>query len=309
MEIHQLTYFVAVAETGGFSRAAQRCNVAQPSLSQQIIKLEREMGQPLFDRLGRTVKLTEAGQLLLPRARTILAEVQQIEQRLEKEISEGYGHLTVGFIPTIAPFLLPNVIQCFTDQYPHARLSVHEEFTDGLVNSLIDGKIDVGILSLPIHNKLIATEEICTERLLVASSRKHDLRPGTSLKPKELEGFPFIALSEIHCLGEQVHSFCYQQDVNLNIVCYTSQLSTVYNCVALGLGVSLVPQILAATDSARQIQYHTVSDVVPRRTIVAAVHHGRAQSLLARHFVALVRHEYRRLVSGPNQLNVDQGGS
>lgn len=297
MEFHQLYYFVAVAETGGFSRAAERCNVAQPSLSQQIMKLERELGQKLFDRLGRTVALTEAGQVLLPRARSILAEVQKIERGLREEIDEGHGHLTVGFIPTIAPFLLPNVLQRFAGGFPHAELSVYEDFTDSLINGLIEGKLDVGIMSLPINNKLIETEDICTEMLLVASSHHHNVVSRASLKTRELEEFPFIALSEIHCLGEQVQSFCYQQDVDLEIVCYTSQLSTVHSCVALGLGISLVPQILAATDSSGQLKYGAVSDITPRRKIVAASHSGRIQSFLARQFINLVRAEYNQLIS------------
>lgn len=297
MEIHQLYYFVAVAETGGFSRAAERCNVAQPSLSQQIMKLERELGQKLFDRLGRSVALTEAGQLLLPRAKSILAEVQGIERRLSQEIDEGYGHLAVGFIPTIAPFLLPNVIKRFAENYPHAELSVHEDLTDALVNSLIEGKLDIGIMSLPVNNKLIVTEEICTEFLLVASSQHNSLITRASLKTKELEDFPFIALNEIHCLGEQVQSFCYQQDVNLEIVCYTSQLSTVHSCVALGLGVSLVPQILAASDNSNQLEYSAMNDVMPHRKIVAASHTSRHQSLLARQFIDLVRDEYNQLIN------------
>ena len=297
MELHQLYYFVAVAETGGFSRAAERCSVAQPSLSQQIMKLERELGQQLFDRLGRTVVLTEAGQVLLPRARSILAEVEQIERRLSREIDEGYGQLAVGFIPTIAPFLLPNVIKRFAENYPHAELLVHEDLTEALVNSLIEGRLDLGIMSLPINHKLIAAEEICTEFLLIASSHHHHLMKGAVLKSKELEDFPFIALNEIHCLGEQVQSFCYQQDVNLEIVCYTSQLSTVHSCVALGLGVSLVPQILAATDTSNQLRYRAMSEPMPRRKIVAAAHAGRQRSFLARQFITLVREEYNQLIN------------
>ncbi len=296
MELHQLTYFVAVAETGGFSRAAQRCQVAQPSLSQQIIKLERELGQRLFDRLGRSVTLTEWGQMLLPRARSILAEVQQIERTLQHDINEGHGHLTVGFIPTIAPFLLPTVIKRFAEKYPHAELSVHENFTDALVESLVGGEIDVGILSLPIQHKQIRTEPICTERLLVASSAQHVAPQQLPIATRELEKFPFIALNEIHCLGEQVQSFCYQQDVNLEVVCYTSQLATVYNCVALGLGISLVPQILAATDASNRLHYHDVRDATPKRKIVAASHRGRLPSFLARQFVELVRDEYNQLI-------------
>jgi len=297
VELHQLYYFVAVAETGGFSRAAERCSVAQPSLSQQIMKLERELGQQLFDRLGRTVVLTEAGQVLLPRARSILAEVEQIERRLSREIDEGYGQLAVGFIPTIAPFLLPNVIKRFAENYPHAELLVHEDLTEALVNSLIEGRLDLGIMSLPINHKLIAAEEICTEFLLIASSHHHHLMKGAVLKSKELEDFPFIALNEIHCLGEQVQSFCYQQDVNLEIVCYTSQLSTVHSCVALGLGVSLVPQILAATDTSNQLRYRAMSEPMPRRKIVAASHAGRQRSFLARQFITLVREEYNQLIN------------
>ena len=119
---------MAVAETGGFSRAAKRCNVAQPSLSQQIKKLETEIGMPLFDRLGRTIVLTEAGRLLLPRARAILSEIQDINLIMRQEILEGYDHLSVGFIPTIAPFLLPEVLRTFEEKFPHAELSVYEKF-------------------------------------------------------------------------------------------------------------------------------------------------------------------------------------
>lgn len=296
MEIHQLFYFVAVAETGGFSRAAERCNVAQPSLSQQILKLEQELGQQLFDRMGRRVALTEAGQALLPRARSILAELHDIKRGLSQEINEGHGRLAVGFIPTIAPFLLPGVIKRFAEKFPQADLAVYEDLTEALIRDLIGGKLDLGIMSLPINNKLIVTAELFTEPLLVASSRQHELIGKASIRVKELADFPFIALNEVHCLGEQVHSFCYQQDVNLEIVCHTSQLSTVRSCVALGLGVSLVPQMLAASDMSNEIAYRPVSDVAPQRRIVAAFHTGRLQPFLARHFVTMVQDEHRCLV-------------
>ena len=281
MEIHQLTYFVAVAETGGFGKGAKRCNVAQPSLSQQIMKLEQELGQKLFDRLGRKIALTDAGKALLPKARMILAEVQAIHRNLNQEIAEGAGELAIGVIPTIAPFLLPNVIKRFADDYPRANLSVNEDVTDELIKKLIEGSIDIAILSLPIHHKLIETEELCTENLLVASPKQHDLIHRASLKTKELQDYPFIALNEVHCLGEQVQSFCYQADVNLEIVCFTSQLSTVHSCIAAGLGVSLVPQVMAATDQSGSHQ-------LPHRDRQAAQsqnrsgHPYRAQSFIFR---------------------------
>jgi LysR family hydrogen peroxide-inducible transcriptional activator len=292
MEIHQLTYFVAVAETGGFTRAAERCNVAQPSLSQQIMKLEQELGQPLFERLGRKVVLTETGRMLLPRANAILAELQDIKHGLDQDVDTGQGTLSVGFIPTIAPFVLPRIIHRFRQTFPQAALTVQEDFTDNLIRNLIDGKLDVGIMSLPIHNKLIKTQELLTEPLLVASSRRYDISSRTSIRVKELDDFPFIALSEVHCLGEQVQTFCYQQHVNLQIVCHTAQLSTVQSCIALGLGVSLVPQALALSDPLDEIIYRPVSDVVPQRKIVAATHTGRLPSFLGREFIKMVREEY-----------------
>jgi len=292
VEIHQLTYFVAVAETGSFTRAAERCTVAQPSLSQQIMKLEKEIGHPLFDRLGRKVALTDVGRQLLPRAHAILEELQNIKVQIQAEIHEGYGSLAVGFIPTVAPFVLPRVISRFSQDFPNATLEVHEGLTDELIRKIIDAELDVGITSLPIRDKLIHTEELLTEPLLVASTQKYDVISRSSIQVKELNDFPFIALSEVHCLGEQVQSFCYQQHLDLNIVCHTSQLTTVQNCVALGLGVSLVPRALAISDRSEQIVYRPVSDTPPQRKIAAATHAKRHISFLARQFIEIVKAEY-----------------
>jgi LysR family hydrogen peroxide-inducible transcriptional activator len=292
MEIHQLTYFVAVAETGSFTRAAERCNVAQPSLSHQIMKLEQELGEALFDRLPRRTVLTEAGRMLLPRANSILAELQDIKHGLDMDVENGRGVLSVGFIPTIAPFVLPRVIKLFSQKFPLATLVVQEDLTEVLVQDITDGKLDVGITSLPIHNKSIRTQELLSEPLLVASSLGHDIGNRTSLHVKELDEFPFIALSEVHCLGEQVQSFCYQEDLDVKIVCHTSQLTTVQNCVSMGLGVSLVPLALALSDTSEKISYRTLSDATPQRKIAAATHIERSQSFLAKKFIEMVREEY-----------------
>lgn len=292
MEIHQLTYFVAVAETGSFTRAAERCHVAQPSLSQQIIKLETELGNPLFDRLGRKTVLTDAGQALLPRATHILAELQAIQRGLDDEIETGHGTLVVGFIPTIAPFILPTIIQRFSQKFPQATLVVHEDLTEVLVSEIVAGKLDIAITSLPIPNKLVQTRELLTEPLLVASTQHYDLIRRAAIQVRELDDFPFIALSEVHCLGEQVQSFCYQQDLDVNIVCHAAQLSTVRNCIALGLGVSLVPQAMAAQDDSGQIIYRAIDDAAPQRKIAAAYHVRRTPSFLGRHFIDMVSESY-----------------
>ena len=292
MEIHQLEYFIAIVETGSFSKAAERCNVAQPSLSQQIKKLENEIGHLLFDRLGRKIVLTDAGKMLIPKAQVILEEIQGIKVNIQSDIKEGQGTLAVGFIPTVSPFILPSVIRRFSEAFPGASLEVHEDLTEDIVEKLVAAELDVGITSLPIKNKKIQTEELLTETLLVASSSEYEIANRASIRVKELDDFPFIALNEVHCLGEQVQSFCYQKEVDLNIVCHTSQLSTVHKCVAMGLGVSLVPQALAINDPIENVSYRAISDSLPQRKIVAATHAKRQQSHLARQFIEIVRNEY-----------------
>jgi LysR family hydrogen peroxide-inducible transcriptional activator len=141
---------------------------------------------------------------------------------LQTEIQDGHGTLAVGFIPTIAPFVLPGVIRRFSQKFPNARLEVHEVLTDELLQKIIAVELDVGITSVPLKNNLIRTEELLTEPLVVAASQKYDIVNRVAIRVKELDDFPFIALSKVHCLGEQVQSFCYQQDVDLNIVCHTA---------------------------------------------------------------------------------------
>ena len=146
MELHQLRYFVAIAEAGSVSRAAERCFVAQPSLSQQLKKLEQSLGATLFDRLGRGIALTDAGRALLPRARRILAEVRTTEANLQQEALDGPGTLVVGAIPTVAPYLIPPALRSIRRAYPGCAVSVREDLTEQLVEALENNEIDCAIV-------------------------------------------------------------------------------------------------------------------------------------------------------------------
>jgi LysR family hydrogen peroxide-inducible transcriptional activator len=169
MELHQLRYFVAVAEAGNFGRAAARCRVSQPSLSQQIIKLEAQFGRKLFDRLGRRIALTDAGLALLPRAKAILAEVIEAEREMIGDLDSGRGRLAIGAIPTIAPYLLPGVIRTFLAINPEADLTVSEDVTDGLIEAIADAELDLALMSLPIDDPRISYEELMIEPLLLVA--------------------------------------------------------------------------------------------------------------------------------------------
>src|SRR4051812_47719878 len=146
MEIHQLRYFIAVAEEGSFSRAADREHVAQPSLSQQIQKLEAEMDHRLFDRLSRSVVVTEAGKCLLEHARKILVDIAESRRCLDDLKHDVTGRLTVGAIPTMAPYVLAKIIGQFQTRYPKVELEILEDTTESLALALEQGTLDIAVM-------------------------------------------------------------------------------------------------------------------------------------------------------------------
>jgi LysR family transcriptional regulator, hydrogen peroxide-inducible genes activator len=153
MELNQLRYFVAVAELGSFTRAAERSHVSQPSLSQQIAKLEREMAQPLFERLGRQVKLTEPGRALYERAVGILRGVDEAKSAVCGASGWESGELSVGAIMTVAPYFLPDIVRTFLRKFPKARLTMRESFTQQIVKDCLSSELDVGLAWLSCRSR------------------------------------------------------------------------------------------------------------------------------------------------------------
>ena len=279
MELHQLRYFVAVAETGSFTRGAARCHVAQPSLSQQIQKLEQACGQKLFDRLGRRIALTQAGESLLPHARQVLAAVEQAAASVRDDTAGG--PLVVGAIPTIAPYLLPGVIRRFLKAHPDCDLSLREDLTERLIEAVADCRIDLAVMSTPVEHPLIDVEVIGTEPLLVALPARHRLCDRRKLKLSDVTGERAIVLHEMHCLGRQIQAFCTSNRIEQRLVCQSTQLETVKRMVALGLGVSVLPAMAvdrAGTSSALRVL--PVEPTGPTRQIAIIWRKGRSRRRL-----------------------------
>ncbi|MHC2068944.1 LysR family transcriptional regulator [Bremerella sp. T1] len=269
MEIHQLRYFVAVAELENFTRAAEQCHVTQPSLSQQIAKLERELGTRLLDRLGRTVVLTDSGKELLPRARRILKEVDSAEGWFKKPEGPEAVSLRVGALPTIAPFQLPHIIQHFRQEMPQVTLTLVEDYTDHLLDRLFKGTLDVAILALPIEDTRLQVEPLFREALMVALPPDHPLADKPSLSFNQVRQEPFVLLHEVHCLGEQIIGFCRQQEFQPHVVCESAQISTIQELIRLGVGISLIPE-MAIDPNDDQCVYLPIRKIQPYRTIAAA---------------------------------------
>ena len=287
MEFHQLRYVCAIADTGNFSRAAERCQVAQPSLSQQVLKLEEELGTKLFDRLGRSIRTTEAGRAFIPRARAILEQMEAARSTAADQNTDFRGSVTVGVIPTVAPYLIPSYAAGFAKKYPDAKLRIVEETTSVLVEGLRDLSIDVAILALPLRHKDLELFRFRTEPLYAALSKEHPLASVKSLALKELRGESFVLLRDGHCFRDLSINTCTRARFAPNIAFESGQFSSLLGMVAAGVGVSLVPEM--AIDRNVGCRYVRLSDVSATRTIVTAVLRGRSFNRVQRAFVSGIR--------------------
>lgn len=164
MEIQQIRYFLAVAELRNFTRAAERCHVAQPSLSQQIKKLEGELGGPLFHRMGRQILLTEQGKLLEAKAKQIMMAHENAIQEVSDSFSSG-GHVNFGAIMTIAPYLIPSLLKAIPAEQ-HAALRIEENFTEALIEKVRRGRLDFAIMSSPVSEPDLMVRVLGRERFV-----------------------------------------------------------------------------------------------------------------------------------------------
>jgi LysR family hydrogen peroxide-inducible transcriptional activator len=244
MELHQLRYFVAVADEGNFSRAAAKVRVAQPSLSQQIRKLEAEMGQPLFDRLPRSVVLTEAGRCLLDYARQILASIGDARRCLDELKGKIAGDVAVAAIPTIAPYVLPQLVVTFQKHYPDVTLHIVEDVTAGITQRIESGELDVALASTCQQSPTLRRDHLGNEPLLALVPEGHPLAKQAVVSFEDLKSQRFLLLHEMHCLSQQVHHLLESRRLLPEVALAGSQLSTIANMVAAGIGLSIVPQMM-----------------------------------------------------------------
>ena len=286
MEVHQLRYACAVADTGSFSRAAERCQIAQPSLSQQILKLEEDLGVRLFDRLGRSIRVTDAGRAFLPHARSILEEVNAARSSVLLQLADVRGSVSVGVIPTIAPYLMPAYAAGFTEKFPDAKMRIVEDMTPVLVEGLRDLSIDLAILALPLRHKDLEVFPLRTEPIFAALPRDHPRSGARSLMLKDLRGEPFVMLRDGHCFRDFSVAACNSARITPNIAFESGQFSSVLAMVGAGVGISMIPEM--AVDKAADCCYVRLTDARARRTIVLATLRGRSFNHVQTAFAAWV---------------------
>ena len=292
MELHQLRYFVAVAETENFTRAAERSHVSQPSLSQQILKLESEIGHKLFHRLGRKAVLTEAGVAFLERARRILFEVENAAKELGDHPNLG-RRLNVGAVQTVMPYLLTPFIADLRTSHPNLLIDAQEDFRANLVRGVVEGELDLAIVPLPVKDHRISVELLLTEPLLLVVGKAHPIATRTEISLADVADETFASLGDSSALATQVRTFFGDQKLQPRIGFRCAQVATLKLFVAAGLGISILPQLARLPDDRESLTYLRLTGSAPTRELAVIRHMQRYQSRGAEQFLTLLRDHIR----------------
>ena len=242
MNLRDLQYLVALAEHRHFGRAAEACFVSQPTLSTQIKKLEDELGVPLVERTPRKVLLTEVGRDIANRARDVLNEIEQIRGVARRTLDPESGTVRLGIFPTLGPYLLPHVLPLVRAAFPRLELLLVEEKTETVLRLLREGKLDAGILALPLHEDSLHSEFLFEEPFLLAVSVDHPLahRQG-QLKLADLSKQNLLLLEDGHCLRDQALEVCHMAGAGEHSGFRATSLETLRQMVAANVGITLLP--------------------------------------------------------------------
>ena len=241
MNLRDLRYLVALAEHRHFGRAAAASFVSQPTLSTQIRKLEQELGVTLVERTPRKVLLTETGREIVARARDVLHEVEQIQGIARRTRDPEAGSVRLGIFPTLGPYLLPHVVPSVRKRFPKLELLLVEEKTEEVLKRLREGKLDAGVLALPLHDDNLHTEFLFEEPFLLAAPRQHPLAHKSALRLDDLEDQNLLLLEEGHCLRDQALEVCRMSGANEKTGFRATSLETLRQMVAADVGVTLLP--------------------------------------------------------------------
>jgi LysR family transcriptional regulator, hydrogen peroxide-inducible genes activator len=271
MNLKDLKYLVALADTGHFGKAAERTFVSQPTLSAQLKKLEEYLGVKLVERQPKNVQLTEVGKQIVVRARRMLDEGDEIVALARSNTDPFAGKLKVALIPTIGPYLLPRVMQKIRKGLPHLGLMLYEYQTEALLKRLRDGEIDLGIMALPAIADGIESRALYEENFTVALPNNHPLAAKTSIKVQDLKGHTLLLLEDGHCLRDQALEVCSRVDVKEAEDFRATSLETLRQMVVAGLGITLLPEMAVESPfgSQRGLTIRQFAKPAPSRSVGA----------------------------------------
>lgn len=246
MTLQQLEYVVAVDQYRHFGKAAQHCYVTQPSLSMQVKKLEEELKLTIFSRNSFPVLPTEAGLIVIEQAKKILSEANAMQEMILQHKKIVGGHIKVGIIPTLAPYLLPLFLDVFIKKYPAVKISLSELTTERIIRRLRNGSLDAGIMATPLNEKDLKEELLFNEEFVAYVSRKETLFNKKYLLPADIDVNKLWLLEEGHCLRNQVMNFCELQKsaaYEKHFDYETGSIETLKRFVEKNEGITLLPEL------------------------------------------------------------------
>ena len=272
MTLTELRYVVALAQERHFGRAAQKCFVTQPTLSLALAKLEDELGLKLFERNKNEVLVTARGQQIVEQSRKVLDEVGKIQSLARGGKDQLSGAFRLGVIPTIGPYLLPDLVPILRKRAPQMPLSIEENLTGNLAPMLRDGELDAVIIALPFSIPGVKTQVVYEEPFSVVVPEGHRWEHRKGVKPSELSDENLLVLNNGHCFRDQVLEACPgQSNTAMPEGRAGSSLETIRNMVASGLGISVLPSTaLTPRYSSKLLKVVPFSTPVPSRKVAVA---------------------------------------
>jgi len=266
IELRHLRYFLAVAETAHFTKAAAKLHVTQPTLSQQVRDLEGQLGLQLFDRTGRAVKLTEAGEALLPHARRVFRQLDEAQGALDELRGLKRGLLRVGIVQTVNACVIPEIVARFSEAHTGVRVECSEMAVADIEADLESGKLDLGISFLPPSRKTLAGEKLFSEELVAVMANDHVLAKRRQLRVQELKFQPLALLSERYCTRQLADGALAQANVEAEVRVEMNTVAGILDTVRRTQLISLLPS-LALCQQERGLRAVRLVDPKPVRTI------------------------------------------
>ncbi len=259
-------YFDALARMGHFGRAAEACRISQPALSVQIKELEAMLGAPLVERNARHIRLTTLGEEFLARARKVLSEVEEMSELARKPDGPFKGKLRMGVIPTVAPYLLPEIIRHLSVSLPELELHPRESVTEALLEDLMQTRLDFVIAALPVSEPSLREFALFEEEFVLIRPAEDAAKPVPT--PERLQEMKLLLLEEGHCFRDQALSFCNISPSDPSLLMEGSALSTLVQMVDAGLGVTLIPQMAVSLETkGTSVVVSRFDKIQPKRSI------------------------------------------
>lgn len=267
MELRQLEYFMTVCEELHFTRAAEKLNIAQPTLSQQIKVLEGEVGIPLFDRIGKKTALTEAGEILYKHSKQIFYELEQAQAAVRELNGLERGRLTIGSLLTCMNYLLPPALVHFKELYPSIELSVQGLRSEEIERNILENKLDLGLTFLPNGNNELEEISLYTEELALAVPKGHPLATKSAVNFEQITNIPLILMPGNYQLRKLIEGYALTAGITINPTLELTTLESIIQLTEKGVGASILPLPYLEHLNNQDIKIVEILDPTPQRKI------------------------------------------